>query len=82
MRIGNDPKLVPPNRQVPADGIMTSDCGFAEFDESLLTGNSAECQNGIDRFGVAMVHGLSLFSLERLCWTKRIELMVTHEFPP
>lgn len=80
-----------PNRQVPADGIMTSDCGFAEFDESLLTGNLAECQNGIDRFSVAMVHrrggcittpSLSLFSLERICWTERIEHMVTHEFPP
>ena len=29
-----------PGETVPADGIMTSDCGFSEFDESLLTGES------------------------------------------
>ncbi|CAK9115289.1 unnamed protein product [Durusdinium trenchii] len=29
-----------PGETAPTDGIMTSDCGYAEFDESLLTGES------------------------------------------
>lgn len=39
LQIG-DTLQVFPGEQVPADGLMISNCGFAEFDESLLTGES------------------------------------------
>lgn len=41
--------------KVPADGLMISNCGLAEFDESLLTGAQTHIRGGWGKMGSEMV---------------------------
>ncbi|CAK9003625.1 Copper-transporting ATPase HMA4 (Protein HEAVY METAL ATPASE 4) (OsHMA4) [Durusdinium trenchii] len=55
-----------PGETAPTDGIMTSDCGYAEFDESLLTGESRPVRK---KKGDAIIGGSK-------CLTGRAEMQV------
>jgi hypothetical protein len=41
--------------KVPADGLMISNCGLAEFDASLLTGAQTHIRGGWGKMGSEMV---------------------------
>ena len=46
--------------KVPADGLMISNCGFAEFDESLLTGAQTHIRGGWGKMGSEMGFEMSV----------------------